>query len=62
MGLVRVDVIAPSEEAGSPVAVSDQVLLPTGGSALVDVLANDTDPAGGVLVVQGVDVPSQTPR
>ncbi|MFD2797441.1 Ig-like domain-containing protein [Promicromonospora vindobonensis] len=61
MGLVRVDVIAPSDEARSPVAVSDQVLLPTGGTALVDVLANDTDPAGGVLVVQGVDVPSDAP-
>jgi hypothetical protein len=61
MGLVRVDVIQPSDEARSPVAVSDQVLLPTGGTALVDVLANDTDPAGGVLVVQGVDVPSDAP-
>jgi hypothetical protein len=61
MGLVRVDVLAPSEQAGSPVAVSDQVLLPTGGTALVDVLANDTDPAGGVLVVQGVTVPSGAP-
>ncbi|MEU4361354.1 Ig-like domain-containing protein [Promicromonospora sp. NPDC023987] len=61
MGLVRVDVTAPSDEARSPVAVSDQVLLPTGGTALVDVLANDTDPAGGVLVVQGVDVPSDAP-
>jgi hypothetical protein len=61
MGLVRVDVLAPSEQAGSPVAVSDQVLLPTGGTALVDVLANDTDPAGGVLVVQGVTVPSGSP-
>ncbi|WP_229872745.1 Ig-like domain-containing protein, partial [Promicromonospora soli] len=60
-GLVRVDVIDPPDEAGSPVAVSDQVLLPTGGTALVDVLANDTDPAGGVLVVQGVSVPSGAP-
>ncbi|MEV0951557.1 Ig-like domain-containing protein [Promicromonospora sp. NPDC050249] len=61
MGLVRVDVVDPPEEAGAPVAVSDQVLLPTGGSALVDVLANDTDPAGGVLVVQGVNVPTGAP-
>jgi hypothetical protein len=44
MGLVRVDVTSPPSEAGAPVAVSDQVLLPTGGTALVDVLANDTDP------------------
>jgi hypothetical protein len=61
MGLVRVDVTDPSDEARSPVAVSDQVLLPTGGTALVDVLANDTDPTGGVLVVQGVDLPSDAP-
>jgi fibronectin type 3 domain-containing protein len=61
LGLVRVDVIDPPEEADSPVAVSDQVLLPTGGTALVDVLANDTDPSGGVLVVQGVNVPSDAP-
>ncbi|PUB25947.1 fibronectin type III domain protein [Promicromonospora sp. AC04] len=61
MGLVRVDVVDPPTEAGAPVAVSDQVLLPTGGTALVDVLANDTDPAGGVLVVQGVSVPANAP-
>jgi hypothetical protein len=61
MGLVRVDVIDPPDEVGSPVSVSDQVLLPTGGTALVDVLANDTDPGGGVLVVQGVRVPSDAP-
>ncbi|WP_369372433.1 Ig-like domain-containing protein [Promicromonospora sp. Populi] len=60
-GLVRVDVREPVEETAPPVAVSDQVLLPAGGSALVDVLANDTDPAGGVLVVQSVDVPSNSP-
>jgi hypothetical protein len=55
------DVTSPPSEAGAPVAVSDQVLLPTGGTALVDVLANDTDPAGGVLVVQGVREPSGSP-
>ncbi|MGI5189403.1 Ig-like domain-containing protein [Promicromonospora sp. CA-289599] len=61
MGLVRVDVEDPPEDERAPVAVTDQVLLPTGGTALVDVLANDTDPAGGVLVVQGVDVPDDAP-
>ncbi|HEV6952094.1 MAG TPA: Ig-like domain-containing protein, partial [Promicromonospora sp.] len=60
-GLARVDVVTPPEQGGVPVAVSDQVLLPTGGTALVDVLANDTDPGGGVLVVQGVDVPDDSP-
>ncbi|WP_242504471.1 Ig-like domain-containing protein [Promicromonospora panici] len=61
LGLVRVDVLTRSDAAGAPVAVSDQVLLPTGGTALVDVLANDTDPTGGVLVVQGVTVPPGSP-
>jgi hypothetical protein len=61
LGLARVDVVDPPKEAGAPVVVSDQVLLPTGGTALVDVLANDTDPGGGVLVVQGVDVPADAP-
>jgi hypothetical protein len=61
VGLVRVDVVTPPDQGGVPVAVSDQLLLPTGGTAMVDVLANDTDPAGGVLVVQGVDVPDDSP-
>ncbi|WP_158068943.1 Ig-like domain-containing protein [Cellulosimicrobium sp. CUA-896] len=57
-GLVRVDVLPPSAAAGAPIVVADTALLPTGGSTLVDVLANDTDPAGGVLVVQSVRVPA----
>lgn len=56
-GLVRVDVLPPSAAEGAPIVVADTALLPTGGSTLVDVLANDTDPAGGVLVVQSVRVP-----
>ena len=61
LGLVRVDVLPPPEQDGPPVTVTDTVLLPAGGSALVDVLANDTDPAGGVLVVQSVTVPDGAP-
>ena len=61
LGLVRVDVLPPPEQDGAPVTVTDTVLLPAGGSALVDVLANDTDPAGGVLVVQSVTVPDGAP-
>ncbi|WP_237841889.1 Ig-like domain-containing protein [Cellulosimicrobium cellulans] len=57
-GLVRVDVLPPSEAEGAPIVVTDTALLPAGGSTLVDVLANDTDPAGGVLVVQSVRVPA----
>ncbi|MEV0951735.1 Ig-like domain-containing protein [Promicromonospora sp. NPDC050249] len=61
LGLVRVDVLEPPEQAGTPITVTDTVLLPAGGSALVDVLANDTDPAGGVLVVQSVTLPDGAP-
>ncbi|NDO89909.1 tandem-95 repeat protein, partial [Cellulosimicrobium cellulans] len=56
-GLVRVDVLPPSAAEGAPIVVTDTALLPAGGKTLVDVLANDTDPAGGVLVVQSVTVP-----
>ncbi|ALE05214.1 hypothetical protein AL755_06530 [Arthrobacter sp. ERGS1:01] len=59
-GLIRVDVVSASN-AGLPVAVKDLAMLPSGGSVLVDVLGNDTDPAGGVLVVQSVDVPDGAP-
>lgn len=54
-GLIRVDVVAAGEAA--PIAVRDIAMLPTGGTVLVDVLGNDTDPAGGVLVVKSVEVP-----
>ncbi|WP_429462708.1 Ig-like domain-containing protein, partial [Microbacterium sp. ZKA21] len=56
VGLVRIDVQEPSQEDLAPIAVRDVALLPTGGEALVGVLNNDTDPGGGVLVVQSVTV------
>lgn len=55
-GLVRVDVKAAIGDA-TPVAVRDTALLPSNGSVAVDVLVNDSDPAGGVLAVQSIDVP-----
>ncbi|MDY0915010.1 Ig-like domain-containing protein [Rathayibacter festucae] len=55
-GLVRVDVLPASSEAKAPVAVRDVALLPSGGTALVDVLQNDSDPNGGLLVVSSVTV------
>ncbi len=58
-GLIRVDVEAANADDGAPVAVHDMALLPAGGEALVDVLANDADPAGGVLVVQSVTQPGE---
>ncbi|MHA7172200.1 Ig-like domain-containing protein [Arthrobacter monumenti] len=59
-GLIRIDVKAGGEE-GAPVAVRDVALLPSNGDVLVDVLGNDTDPNGGVLVVQSVSVPVESP-
>lgn len=56
-GLVRVDVVEPTQVDEPPVAVRDVALLPVGGDALVNVLANDSDPSGGVLVVQSAEVP-----
>jgi hypothetical protein len=53
-GLVRIDVLPASNEDPPPVAVRDVALLPVGGDVLVNVLSNDTDPAGGILVVQSV--------
>jgi hypothetical protein len=58
--LVRVDVVAGDSE-GAPVAVRDIALLPTGGDVLVDVLGNDADPSGGVLVVQSVTADADLP-
>ncbi|WP_243233720.1 Ig-like domain-containing protein, partial [Microbacterium sp. CIAB417] len=55
-GLVRIDVEGATQEDLAPIAVRDVALLPTGGEVLVGVLNNDTDPGGGVLVVQSVTV------
>ncbi|WP_240658729.1 Ig-like domain-containing protein [Microbacterium sp. CPCC 204701] len=55
-GLVRVDVLSEGETNLPPVAVRDVALLPAGGDVLVNVLANDSDPSGGILVVQSVTV------
>ncbi|MDR6791478.1 hypothetical protein J2X12_000880 [Pseudarthrobacter oxydans] len=58
-GLIRVDVES-GDEAGDPVAVHDVALMPTGGSVLLDPLANDSDPSGGVLVLQSVKLPENS--
>ncbi|MEV4900657.1 Ig-like domain-containing protein [Citricoccus sp. NPDC055426] len=60
-GLIRVDVKDPDQNAGAPVAVRDVALLPANGEVLVNILGNDTDPEGGVLVAQQVDVPDDAP-
>ncbi len=55
-GLVRIDVEAAFASEDPPIAVSDVALLPPGRDVLVDALVNDSDPGGGVLVVQTVDI------
>ncbi|MFG6444352.1 Ig-like domain-containing protein [Microbacterium sp. P07] len=55
-GLVRVDVVPDAETDLPPVAVRDVALLTSGADVLVNVLANDIDPSGGILVVQSVTV------
>ncbi|MCR2802046.1 Ig-like domain-containing protein [Microbacterium sp. zg-Y818] len=57
IGLVRVDVLAAADPDEKPIAVRDVALLPSGKDVRIDVLANDSDPAGGILVVQSVTVP-----
>ncbi|GEN80911.1 hypothetical protein N867_05530 [Actinotalea fermentans ATCC 43279 = JCM 9966 = DSM 3133] len=60
-GLARVDVLEAPQELPPPTAVLDVALLPPGGEVTIDPLANDTDPTGGVLVVQSVSVPGESP-
>ncbi|WP_166791824.1 Ig-like domain-containing protein [Cryobacterium frigoriphilum] len=57
LGLVRIDVTDAAASDLPPVAVRDVALLPVGRDVLVDVLTNDTDPAGGILVVQSLSIP-----
>lgn len=52
-GLIRVDVAAAGGP-GLPVAMPDQAAVRGQGAVLVDVLANDHDPAGALLTVQAV--------
>ena len=51
-GKIRVDVRAPENPPVKPVAVPDTVTLFGQAGSLVDVLANDVDPSGGLLSVQ----------
>lgn len=59
-GVIRVDVAATGKR-GKPVVEDDMAVLPVGGQVLSDVLANDSDPAGEVLVTQAVTVGASSP-
>lgn len=52
-GTVRVDVTAAGS-GGGPVTMPDQAAVRGQGAVMVDVLANDYDPAGALLTVQSV--------
>ncbi|SDO40106.1 Fibronectin type III domain-containing protein [Nakamurella panacisegetis] len=54
-GVLRADFTAG---AAAAVPMVDVAYLPAGGSAVVDPLANDSDPAGAGLAVRRVDVPA----
>ncbi|GGL32752.1 fibronectin type III domain-containing protein [Phycicoccus endophyticus] len=57
-GTIRVDVRAAAERSGSITAMLDQAVVHGQTATVVDVLANDVDPAGGLLVVQGTETES----
>ncbi|MDO4783617.1 MAG: Ig-like domain-containing protein [Propionibacteriaceae bacterium] len=59
-GVIRVDVVEADTDQ-PPVAEDDIGLLPSGGQTLIEVLANDSDPNGGVLAVQSVELPEGSP-
>lgn len=60
VGVIRIDVLDRTDDS-VPVAQDDLVTLPAGGVALAAVLNNDSDPGGGVLVVQSVRIPDDSP-
>ena len=53
-GLERIDVEPDQEESARPVAANDVALLGADKTAIVEPLANDVDPMGGVLAVTDV--------
>lgn len=57
VGTARIDVRERPEQPEPPVAVLDRAWLPQGGQTTVAPLENDTDPAGGVLLLLSVDAP-----
>ncbi|WP_051259354.1 Ig-like domain-containing protein [Schaalia suimastitidis] len=59
-GFIRVDVFE-SDSATPPTAEDDIGVLPAVGQVLVNLLANDYDPAGGILTVQQIDLPANSP-
>lgn len=59
-GYIRVDVIQIPENV-DPTAEDDLGVLPEVGQVVVDLTANDYDPTGGVLTVQSLQLPNNSP-
>lgn len=55
VGLVRVQVVDPPDDAPGPIAVKDTAFLRPGEPVSVPLLANDVSPSGRVLAVQSID-------
>ena len=55
---IRLDVESPPKDNRAPIAVRDKVTITPGGTAQVDLLLNDLDPDGDVLVVKRINRPS----
>lgn len=55
-GVVRIDVVEPSDPSVPPTTEDDTALLREGGSVTIAPLGNDFDPAGGILVLQSAAV------
>lgn len=60
-GEVRIEVLDPDKTDAAPAAQDDVALVPANGAVIVDALANDTDPLGGVLILTGFTVPEGSP-
>ncbi|HWJ08781.1 MAG TPA: Ig-like domain-containing protein [Nocardioides sp.] len=55
---IRLDIESPPKDNRPPVAVRDKATITPGGTAQVDLLLNDLDPDGDVLVVKRINRPS----
>jgi hypothetical protein len=60
-GVLRADFIEPGDAAGAVVPMADVAYLPAGEQAVIDPLANDTDPDGQGLAIREVAVPPGSP-
>lgn len=56
--MIRLDIESPPKDNRPPIAVRDKAVISPGGTAQVDLLLNDLDPDGDVLVVKRIGRPS----